>query len=305
MNNINQQFLLSFLIIILGYVLQRSGILKERDGEAVARVIFNITLPSLIITTFSTVAIDLSLISLITAGMLYGAFIGLIGLWFFRRVPDRSTRGMLSMITPGFNIGMFFYPLVEGIWGPQGLTYFGMFDVGNAFVVFGLSYLIGDYFSGEKVKLNFKNVITRLSASIPFWGYIIACAFNLLGLRFPPLVLDVTAVLAKANMPLSLLLLGFYLRFSFEAAYLKDMLKVISIRYLTGLVVGLTCFFLLPAEPMIRYTLLLSLLLPISASCLPYSIEFNYNKNFVGTLTNITVLISFFLIWLVVSLTLH
>ena len=40
------------------------------------------------------------------------------------------------MIVPGFNIGLFAYPLVEGIWGQEGIKYFGMFDMGNAFIVF-------------------------------------------------------------------------------------------------------------------------------------------------------------------------
>ncbi len=63
---------------------------------------------------------------------------------------------MLTMMIPGFNIGMFAYPLVEGIWGKEGLKYFGMFDVGNAFVIFVLCYMIGSYYSEMILILNLK-----------------------------------------------------------------------------------------------------------------------------------------------------
>lgn len=301
MNSINQQFVVSMLIIMLGYCLKRFNIIKEQDGDALARVIFNITLPCLIISTFSSIKIEPSLVMLILLSIVYGVMIALLGLYGFRQEASRNRRGMLSMLLPGFNIGIFAYPLVEAIWGQDGLKYFGMFDVGNAFIVFGVAYLIGSHFSGEKVDLDFKTVISKLSRSIPLLGYILACSANLLGLHFPDIVLDTTKIIAKANMPLSLLLLGLYLSFSFESGYLKSMGKVIAVRYLIGLAAGILFFFLLPFEEMFRYTLLIGLILPISASVLPYSVEFDYDRKFVGTLSNITVLVSFFLIWIVVT----
>ena len=51
MGGFNEQFLISIVIIMLGYLLKRVKLVKEQDGEAVARIIFNLTLPCLIIVT--------------------------------------------------------------------------------------------------------------------------------------------------------------------------------------------------------------------------------------------------------------
>ena len=303
MDSINQQFLISLTIILLGYSLKRFKILKEQDGEAMSRIIFNLTLPCLIVSTFSAIKIESSLVLLIVLNILYGVMMSLIAFYGFRKETCPSKRGMLSMLVPGFNIGIFVYPLIEAVWGQEGLKYFGMFDVGNAFIVFGLSYLLGGYFSGDRAELEFKSVINKLSRSIPLLVYIASCSVNLLGLHFPEIVLDTTKIIAKANMPLSLLLLGFYLSFSFEAGYLKDMGKILALRYLVGLTAGILVFLFLPFEKLFLYTLLIGFILPISATMLPYAIEFNYDRNFVGTLSNITVLVSFFLIWIVVNVT--
>lgn len=141
MNDAHDQFLLSMLIIILGYAFKRMNLIGEQDGQCLSRIIFNITLPALIISTFNTIIIDFSLILITIIGIVYGLFMAILGVMVFKN-EDRKTRGMLSMLIPSFNIGLFAYPLVESIWGQEGIKYFGMFDVGNSIVVFGVSYIL-------------------------------------------------------------------------------------------------------------------------------------------------------------------
>ncbi|HZH59257.1 MAG TPA: AEC family transporter [Metabacillus sp.] len=301
MDSFNMQFLYCVLIISLGYILKRGNIIKEKDGEGLSRIIFNLTLPSLIIITFSDITLESSLFLLILIGFLYGILIGAIGLFLFRK-KQRDVKGMLGMMIPGFNIGLFAYPLVEVIFGKEGITYFGMLDVGNAFIVFGVSYLIGSFFSKEEVKFDFKTVVSKMSKSIPLMTYIFAVVINLVGLTLPSVVLDVAEIISAANMPLSLLLLGIYLNFTFDKSYVKLMLQYLCLRYGAGLLLGLLCFFLLPFDEMFKYTLLLGFLLPTSVSVLPYSVEFEYNQKFVGTLSNLTIVISFILLWLLANL---
>ncbi len=295
------QFLYCILIISLGYILKRGNIIKEKDGEGLSRIIFNLTLPSIIIVTFSDITLESSLFLLIFIGFLYGVLIGFFGLFVFRK-KQRNIKGMLGMMVPGLNIGLFAYPLVEAIFGKEGITYFGMLDVGNAFIVFGLSYLIGSFYSKEDVKLDFKTVVTKMSKSIPLMTYIIVVIINLIGLTLPSVIVDVADIISGANMPLSLLLLGIYLNFSFEKSYVKLMLQYLGLRYGVGLLLGVLCFFVFPFDEMFKYTVLLGFLLPTSMSVLPYSVEFEYNQKFVGTLSNLTIIISFILLWVLANL---
>ena len=74
-------------------------------------------------------------------------------------------------------------------------------------------------------------------------------------------------------------------------------MKVLALRYAIGLIIGIALFFILPLNDMFRYTVLLGLILPIPLSVLPYAVEFDYDRKFVGTVSNITILISFALLW--------
>jgi Predicted permeases len=301
MENVNTQFILSLSIIALGYMVKKLNIIQEKDGEGMARVVFNITLPSLIINTFNSINLDLSLIFLTMGGFLFGLLMCLIGIFVFKK-ESKNIRGTLSMLTPGFNIGLFAYPLVESIWGANGVKYFGMFDMGNALIVFGACYIIASYFAPNEKDIDFKTIIKKLFTSIPLMSYIITLTINLSGFHYPSVVVDISKIISKANAPLSLLLLGIYLSFSFDKSYWKNIIKVLSLRYTVGLAIGAALFLLLPFDSLFRYTLLIGLILPIGSAVIPYAIQFNYDERLVGTLCNITIIVSFIMIWAIVSL---
>lgn len=302
MENVNMQFTLSLLIIILGYVFKKIGLVKESDGEAVSRIIFNLTLPSLVISTFSTMKIETSLLLVPLISAVYGLVMAAVALVAFRKEKNKD-KGMMSMLLPGFNIGLFAYPLVESIWGQQGLKYFGMFDMGNSVIVFGVCYIIASIYNHtDGAGVDYRMILKRAVSSIPFMTYIVTLALNLSGLSYPGIILDITKTLSRANLPLSLLLLGIYLSFSFEQEYWVRMVKVLALRYGIGITVGLVLYWTLPFEPIFRYTMLLGFTLPISMSVIPYSVQFDYDKRFVGTVNNITIVASFLLMWAVVAL---
>lgn len=296
MSSFNEQFLLAVIIIAIGYILKKFNIITEQDGEGLSRIIFNITLPALIIVSFTDITIEPSLFLLIIFGFVYGLMMAVIGIYLFRN-ETKSTRGMQTMLISGFNIGLFAYPLVGGIWGKQGIQYFGMFDVGNAIIIFGVVYLIGSYYSTEDTELNIGVILKKLSRSIPLMTYMIVCILAIVGFKIPSLIIDVSEVISVANMPLSFLLLGIYLSFSLDKVYVKQIVKVLSLRYIIGLVIGIVLFFTLPLNEMFKYTILLGLILPIPLSALPYAVEFDYDRKFVGTVSNLSILISFGLLW--------
>lgn len=300
MNNINSQFAMSLSIILLGYFLKRINILKESDGEVISRLIFNVTLPAIVINVFSTMYIDKNLLLIPIICLVYGLMMTVVGLTVFKGESRRS-KGMLAMLVPSFNIGLFAYPLVESIWGTEGLRYFGMFDMGNSFIVFAVCYIIASVYSSNEGEISYKNIFSKVLQSIPFLTYIITLTINLLGFSIPKPIIEITGILSKANMPLALLVLGLYLSFSFKKAYLKNMAKIIALRYLIGFGSGILLYNLVPLDPMFKKTMLIGFILPISLTVIPYSVEFGYDTRFVGTVNNLTIIISFLLMWGIIA----
>ncbi|PFN96786.1 malonate transporter [Bacillus sp. AFS076308] len=296
----NQKFLYIIVIIALGYLLKRFNILQEKDGQVISKIIFKITLPALVIVTFDSVKIEISLILIPIIVLIYGVVTTCLGLWVFKK-EERELKGSFMIMSSGYNVGLFAFPLVYAIWGMSGLTYFSMFDVGTSFLVFGIAYILGSYFSEEGLRLRPVEIGKKLSKSIPLMTYVIASILNFSHIKLPDMIINVASTISAANMPLSLLLLGLYLNFKFEKKFIKPMLKFLTFRYGLGLLVGFTLFFLLPNDDMFRYTILIGLVLPLAASSITYSVEFKYSMEstrLIATISNITILISIVILYI-------
>ncbi|WP_024872452.1 AEC family transporter [Tolumonas lignilytica] len=295
--DVNQQFMLSICIILLGYLAKRTKYLTEKEGESIAQIIFNITLPALVINVFSVLPLQPQLILLPVLGFVVNGLLCLCILFIFRK-HERPVRGMMGMALPGANIGLFAYPLVEAIWGKHGLTYIAMYDLGNSYVVFLVCYTVGAYFSGEK-PLSWQQLLHSVVRSVPVMTSLIALSINLMGIKLPDLVLQTTQVIAKANMPLSLLLLGMYLNFSFPADQRKLLLQALGSKYLIGGALGALLCWLLPYDTLFRHSLLLAGVLPLPTMVLTYAVIFGYDRRMTGAMLNASVILSILLSWVV------
>ena len=119
--DVNYIFILSLIIIIIGYVIKKLDIITEENGKVIAKIIFNLTLPAVILKVASTIELNIALILLPLISLIFSLFVAVIGLIIFRNYPPK-TKGMILMTIIGFNIGNFAFPLVEGLWGQEGLN---------------------------------------------------------------------------------------------------------------------------------------------------------------------------------------
>ncbi|MEH7012811.1 hypothetical protein V7087_18715 [Neobacillus niacini] len=107
----------------------------------------------------------------------------------------------------------------------DGLTYFSMFDVGASFLVFGISYIFGSYYSEEGLSLKPIEILKKLGKSIPLMTYLIASILNFSHIQLPDTIINVASKISGANIPLSLLLLGLFLNIKFDKQFIKPMVK--------------------------------------------------------------------------------
>lgn len=303
---INATFLISLTIIAIGYTIKRLNLIKEKNGDVLSKIIFNITLPAVILKYTTTVHFEISLILLPLTNITFGIVMALIGLSITRKKP-KSIKGLTLMTLIGFNVVHFSFPLVEGIWGASGMQLITLVDAGNAFSIFVLSYLLGTIYSPknqlEEQKLGLKFVGKKLLKSVPLLTYIVALLINFSGIVIPEFFSELINIMARANTALALLLLGIFLNFHFEKSEWITISKILIIRYSLGIVLGLTLFFFLPPSifsPLFRIIIAISLILPIGVALIPFSVELGYNEKITTMLVNLSLIISFILVWLFV-----
>lgn len=308
----NLVFFLSLTLIVLGYIIKKLNIITEEEGKGIAKLILNVTLPALILDTIPEIDFIPELILLFFLCIGYSLIVLGVGFLIFRNAEHKH-KGILFMCIIGYNIGLFAYPLIEGIWGEEGIQHIALFDFGNAFIIFALCYAIAAYFSPknsvsqdndkqdkhELIKIDFKYIFKRIFTSVPLITYIIAIILNLLNFEFSFFFSELIGIVSRANMALTLILLGIYLNFKFEKSEWKEIFKVLLIRYSFGISIGLILFFTLPFSALYRTILLIALIMPVGMAVIPFAVQYGHDEELTGIIVNLTIIISFILMWII------
>lgn len=280
-------------IILFGYIFKRLSILRVEDSTSLVNLIVNFTLPAVVLKTFYKAPLEESMLYIFIISILFNLIMSGVGILLFRRTADKTHRGLLIISCAGFNIGLFAYPFVQAIWGSSGLLYIAMFDLGNAFIIFGSSYILAICYSPVKHDVDFRYIVKKLITFPSFTVYIIGIIFAFYPVTYPKIFLSFLDVVAGANSVLVLLVIGMFMSFEFDKVILKRLLAVLSLRYLFGFTVAIFVWLLLPVSEEIRQLIALALILPIGMAVIPYSVLFNYDKKLAGTLVNVSNVVSF------------
>lgn len=298
MNQTNHVFVITIAIILLGYFLKKYNFISEKDGKVISKFLMHTTFPALMIVSTSKVKLEASLILIPVFAVVMGLSMLLIA-WIWFSNYEKALRGVLTMGVGGFNSGLFGFPIIEGLFGKQAMVYAIMFDIGNTIIVFGVIYSIGSYFStNKKERSGIKPILKKVFSLPPVLGIILGLIINVTNFNLPSVCFDFLEVLAIGNKPLVLLLMGIYLSFELNKNLMVAISKVIAIRLSVGILVVFGIYFLINDQLfLMKNVLMLCALMPIGLTILPFSDELGYDSRIAGTMLNISLLISFGLMW--------
>lgn len=292
----NNVFLITLAIITFGFLIKKLGYITEREGKVISKFLMHTTFPALMLVSTMRIKLEYNLFLIPLISLVLGCIMLAIAWFVFKKYPN-NWRGVLTMAAGGFNTGLFAFPIIEGIWGRDALVYAIMFDIGNTAVVFGLIYSIGNYFaSKEHGKVDFKVILNKVIRLPPLQGMAIGLLINALSIPVPTIAMDFLDVLAKGNKPLVLLLMGIYLSFNLDKKQVLAVSKVLAIRYICGLLAVVLIYYFIPPS-LYQSILIVCVVLPVGMTLLPFSDELDYDSKIAALLVNLSLLISFTLMW--------
>ena len=230
--NSTETILAIILLILIGYIAKRIGLLKPEDSLTLNKVVINIAIPSLIfLAMFNAdlsnlkILLPITLICIIT-----GILCGLLVYIFSRaRGYSKKTRWTLVGTSTLFNSGFLGYPIVLGIFGATGLVRAVFYDMVSTILFLSLGIFFILIFGGK-----YTSIIKRTVLFPPLWGIILGILANILHLNPGFIPLDVLKYLSGAAIPLIMISLGL----SLEAGGLKNYFGAASFVTLTRLIIS-------------------------------------------------------------------
>lgn len=290
---------ISFLLmVIIAFTLKRVGVLKKEDGYALSRVMMNITLPCVIINSFGSTTFSGKMLIFILVGLGVN-FILLLISFLFTRNASRDDKIYYTLCLPAYNIGCFTFPFASSMLGPQGALTVCLVDSGNSFQCLGLDYAITKAMVEDK-KVNFLAILKPLLKVPSFICYIIFIPLALLSVKLPDELFTFTSLVAAANGPIAMFMIGLLLEPNFDKNVIRKVLNVIVIRYLLAAILGFIIFKTFPFSYEIRKAAVIVLFSPISSASPSFTLELKGNTSLASTVNSLSIMISIVLIPLLV-----
>lgn len=278
-------------IILMGYLLKRAGFFQAKDFYLISRVVIRITLPAAIVSNFSRITMERSLLTMCIIGILCNfVTIGIGYITNLTRSGDSKAFAMLNM--SGYNVGNFTMPFVQSFLSPVGFAATSLFDAGNSVMCTGMTYSLASMVAGEGEKPSVGKMVKKLFSSVPFDAYAIMTILSILNIRLPGIIISFADTAGAANAFLALLMLGIGFEIRMEKEKIKKIIRMLGMRYSIAVIMAAGFYFLSPFSLEVRQTLAIVTLGPIAAVAPAFTADLKGDIEMASAINSLSIVIS-------------
>lgn len=204
---ISEIFFLGILVFV-GVVGSAFGVLNKSAKDLLAKIVFNITLPLLLLTTFSrmdvTPKILANSLSIIWLSLIVMALMLLVG-WLWTKLLRLKVREAAIFKTHSMfgNIIFLGYPVIYALYGEEGLIYAGMLQLVSNLLLWTVGVVMLGTGNGKSVKNSMLKVF-----NINTYAIAIGFIMFITGIKLPSFLMEPLNGLGGTNIYLSMIYMG-------------------------------------------------------------------------------------------------
>lgn len=294
MTAVGFKILAFILMIALGCVMKAKHVLQQEDSRILMKIIINITMPAALISGFRTFSIDISL--LFALGIGFGINVLLLAVsWIYSVRKDGDIRALYLLNVPSYNIGNFVLPFIQGFFPSSAVLCLCMFDAGNNPFGAGITYSAACSVTGGNHRLSIRHIVRTLFHSPPFLAYFIMLVLYLPGIRLPNEFFDMCTLLGQGNAFLAMFTLGLIFEWHLSREDIREVMQILGLRYILCLAAAAVMFLMTPFDLIIRQTLCLCLIGPITTLSIPFGLSCGCKQSMIAALSSVSMAVSFIL----------
>lgn len=282
-----------FLIILIGVYGTKKEIITEEVNKGLRKILLEITLPLLIVNSF-TFTFDDSMKKNVFMAFIYSAIFMLIGgiISYVFLMPLKSEKKKILHFANVFsNCGFIGFPLINSIYGAEGVVYTSIFNMIFTIALWTYGVMI---FTNSISKENIKKVFVNPAVIAVYIGIIIM----IFKITLPTFIIDTTKIVGDMTAPISMIIVGSIL----SKVKIKDIFKEISIYYgaLIKLIIIPSILYLISLLIKDRSNVINTLIIlqgmPAAAMTSILAADYNKEKEYSAIVVFVTTLLSMFTI---------
>ena len=205
-----QQMMILFLIMIIGFICRKNGILNDSGSKTLSAIVVNVANPALVLT--AGINKDTGIQGkdlLITVGLAIGMFAAFI---IFAEILVRimkieiRQRGAYKAMTVFSNIGFMGFPVISAVYGTEALLYASIFLIPYNVLIY--TYGINVMSSADKAENNKKEIQWNKIFNIGVIASIITIILYFTGISLPYVLESTITTVSNLTAPLSMIVIG-------------------------------------------------------------------------------------------------
>ena len=289
--NITNKVIVNLLLIAVGYLIKKLGVVSRDDGRILNRIVLYLTLPMMNLKAVMNTTLSWHLLLLPLLLLFAGITTCLLGTFPARWLNlAQRDKGTFVVALCGF-MGSLLYPFIEAVYADPGIQAMAICDLGNAVAIFAVGYYVSFRYAANG---QFKAIdaVKKVLLFFPIHAFALGLLLNVGGVALTGLPKDLVTTLASINSPLMLLGLGIYLELDVSRQERKVVVVNMAYKYVAGALIALLVLWLLPYRGPLRAVMFLFPLMPTSLSSLLYSVEQGLNPRLAAMLISSSMVIS-------------
>ncbi|MBC8061772.1 MAG: AEC family transporter [Clostridiaceae bacterium] len=293
------QVLILFIVIFIGIIARKKNYLSKEVNKGLSEILVNITLPLLVISSFTFKYSEDMLINIgkvFIFSMLINLILVFLSKIIFSKFPQNE-RNILKFVTVFSNCGFMGFPVLQSLYGKTAVFYGSIFNI--TFNLFMFTYGIM-LFTNKKDIMAFKRILIN--------PVIICTGIGLLIFRFSiilPIPIDrAINMVGSMTTPISMLIIGAMLAdINIKEAVLGYKVYLVSfLRLIIAPLITLFILKLLGAEGLILKVLVVIQAMPAAATAAVFTEKYGGNESLTSRCILMTTAFSIITIPLIIQL---
>lgn len=288
-----------FILLVVGFIAKRVGIINDAVNKKLSQFLLMVTAPMLIFTSFLMEYETEKLINaLYVVGL--GTVMFIISIIMAEKIlftkQPQARRAVIKTAIVFSNCGFMGFPIVDGIFGQEGVFYASMYLVVFNIVMWTYGMVV---FTG-KTSFNIKKALTTPALVAVYLG--IPIFLFQINIPFP--IENAAQMIGNMTTPLAMIIIGAII----ESANFKEALSDVQVYILSGIrllimpLIAYVLFMFIDVPKIAADICIVVLAMPASVNAAVFSEQFDAEPLFASKVVTVSTLLSIFTIPIIMLL---
>lgn len=297
------QMIQLFLVIALGYFLFKIKLLDVDLNKKLTTLLLSVTTPAMIVSSVLSTTVTQGLNDILfvfAVGFAIYLIMPVLGFFIVKvlRIP-LPQQGLYIFMTVFSNIGFMGFPVMKAIFGNEAVFFTAIFNMIFNLFVFTAGIMIMNYGTGQKVKLDPRNLLSPgVIASL------VALLIYFTGIKLPDVLSSTVTMIGDITTPMAMLLIGATLA-NIPLKEVFSELRIYPYTIIKQIIVPIIAYPILNmfiGDPLILGITLIMISMPVANSAVLFATEYEGDVSLAAKTVFMTTLLSVVTIPLIVAL---